>query len=69
MKVLDNIDDDTKCKLQKLWFVFGNRGPKHTMGNHKFIQRLLDKDPPEDHREFYDPTNECIKAVDKILKG
>ena len=65
-------------RLEDLWFVYGNRGAKHTWGNHRFIQELLQSGM--DDREFlqrpnrlklkeYQPlTDECIAAVDRILK-
>ena len=28
-------------KLQDLWKIYGNRGPKFTIGNHKLIQKLI----------------------------
>lgn len=52
-----------KKELEKLWFIFGNGGQKHTQGNHKFIQSLLQG---KDHRKFYCPTPECVEAVGKI---
>lgn len=52
--------------LENLWFVFGNYGPKYTHGNHRFIQMLLED--RGDLRNLYKPTQECIEAVDKILK-
>jgi hypothetical protein len=59
------LTDDQRKQLEKLWFVWGNRGSKHSMGNHKFIQRFLDSG--EDHRDFYKPDTELIALVDKIL--
>lgn len=63
--------------LERLWFVFGNNGPKHTWGNHKFIQILIERD--EDDREFFRTparatihqplTAECEAAVDAILNN
>lgn len=61
--------------LEKLWFLYGNGGGKHTHGNHKFIQCILEHG--EDLREFYrrpgrvldwkPVTKECETAVDAIL--
>jgi ribosome recycling factor len=71
--------------LEKLWFIYGNQGKKHTHHNHRFIQNFLEHN--EDSREFYlnadrsktlaagidwetiGLTQECIDAVDKILKS
>lgn len=64
---MNKLTQKQKNELNNLWFIFGNNGSKHTDRNHRFIQRFLDKDPPEDHRKFYKPTKECINAVDKIL--
>lgn len=60
-------------RLEHLWFVFGNHGPKTTPGNHQFIQGLLEhgldlrplqtrRTPKRDR-----PTEECLAAVDSIL--
>ena len=51
--------------MEGLWFRFGNNGPKHTMGNHKFIQRHVEG--RMDEIDLYDPTDECREAVRKIL--
>lgn len=37
--------------LEKLWFIYGNNGKKHSHMNHRFIQNLLSRG--EDNREFY----------------
>lgn len=66
LPILDLSDEQTR-KLDDLWFTYGNNGPKHTDGNHKFIQRFLDAQ--QDQRAFYRPTAECIQAVDHILKS
>jgi hypothetical protein len=70
-----NISPEQKKALEHLWFIFGNYGPKCTMGNHKFIQGILERG--EDDREFYRHqgrvasvkplTKECEDAVDEIL--
>jgi hypothetical protein len=78
------LTESQKIELNKLWFIYGNRGKKHTLGNHRFIQNLLTRG--EDDREFYLKgiknmkkkgiysddkaiTQECISAVDSILKS
>jgi len=38
-------------QLNKLWFVYGNDGKKHSHNNHRFIQNLLSRG--EDDRQFY----------------
>lgn len=60
-------------RLERLWFYFGNYGPKATSSNHSFIQRLLEngiderslrtKRTPKSEL----PTRECEIAVDAIL--
>ena len=60
--------------LEKLWFYYGNYGPKTTSGNHSFIQRLLEQGI--DERSLHTkrtpkselPTPECVAAVEAILK-
>jgi hypothetical protein len=59
--------------LERLWFYFGNYGPKTTSGNHSFIQRLLENGI--DERPLYTkrtpqseiPTPECEAAVETVL--
>ena len=60
-------------RLERLWFYYGNYGPKTTPGNHSFIQRLLENGI--DERSLYNkrtprseiPTPECEQAVEAIL--
>ena len=54
-------------KLRRLWFIYGNEGPKHThRQNHYFIQRFLDAG--QDQRSVYpDVSQECLDAVDAVL--
>jgi hypothetical protein len=71
------MNDSQRKALERLWFVFGNHGAKHTWGNHKFIQELLDRGI--DDREFFRKpariptlgslTTECETAVDTILNS
>lgn len=66
---------DARRLLERIWFIYGNGGPKHTHGNHKFIQGILEHG--EDDREFYrrpgrvpgwQPlTAECEVEVDRII--
>ena len=63
-----NLTDEQTRRLERLWFIYGNEGPKHTPINHYFIQRFLDK--AQDTRFDYaprKPEKECIVAVDAIL--
>jgi hypothetical protein len=61
--------------LERLWFYYGNYGPKSTPGNHSFIQRLIengiDERPLNTKRtpKSQIPTPECEDAVDRILGG
>ena len=60
-------------RLERLWFYFGNYGPKTTSGNHSFIQRLLEQGI--DERSLHTkrtpkselPTPECEVAVEAVL--
>jgi hypothetical protein len=60
-------------RLKRLWFYYGNYGPKTTSGNHSFIQRLLENGI--DERSLHNkrtpkseiPTPECERAVEAIL--
>lgn len=60
-------------RLERLWFYYGNYGPKTTPGNHSFIQRLLengiDERPLHTKRtpKSAIPTPECMKEVESIL--
>jgi hypothetical protein len=62
-------------RLESLWFVYGNYGPKETYGNHQFIQGFLERG--EDARPLFTartparerPTPECEAAVDAVLQG
>jgi hypothetical protein len=60
-------------RLERLWFYYGNYGPKTTPANHSFIQRLLENGI--DERSLHNkrtlkseiPTPECVRAVEAIL--
>jgi hypothetical protein len=64
---------DQRDRLERLWFYYGNYGPKTTTGNHNFIQRLLENG--YDERPLYTnrtpkcekPTLECEAAVETVL--
>jgi len=49
--MINGITEVQKKKLRQLWFIFGNNGSKCILGNHKFIQGILERN--EDNREFY----------------
>jgi hypothetical protein len=58
-------------KLEKLWFVYGNEGKKHSHCNHRYIQNILEQG--EDTEAFYkqsaknDLAQECVDAVKSVL--
>jgi hypothetical protein len=64
---------EQRTRLERLWFIYGNYGPKSTPGNHSFIQRLIengiDERPLNNKRtpKSQIPTQECQAFVDKIL--
>lgn len=78
-----NITAAQRKELERLWFVYGNNGKKHTHHNHRFIQNFLESG--EDTEEFYRSadklrtltagikwetialTEECVRAVRNIL--
>lgn len=61
--------------LERLWFIYGNHGPKTTPGNHQFIQGLLehglDLRPLVTKRTAKRdrPTDECEAAVEAVLSS
>jgi hypothetical protein len=67
------LTDWQRGRLERLWFVYGNHGPKTTPGNHQFIQWLLehglDLRPLQTRRTAKRdiPTEECVAAVEGVL--
>jgi len=76
------LSETQRRKLEKIWFVYGNNGKKHTHRNHRFIQNFLESG--EDTEKFYRNadtrvdklktpkmsealTDECVNAVRQIL--
>lgn len=67
------LTDAQRGRLERLWFYYGNYGPRTTPGNHQFIQGLLEhgldlrplhtKRTPKSER----PTPECEAAVEGVL--
>lgn len=59
--------------LNKLWWVYGNGGEKSTMGNHKFIQWILEHGEYNPEPLYFSRveggrmTGECRMAVDTVL--
>lgn len=68
-----SLTGEQRERLERLWFYFGNYGPKTTPGNHNFIQRLLENGV--DERPLHTkrtpkselPTPECEAAVESVL--
>jgi hypothetical protein len=68
-----SLTGEQRERLERLWFYFGNYGPKTTPGNHSFIQRLLENGI--DERPLHTirtpkselPTPECEAAVEAVL--
>lgn len=58
---------EIRRKLEQLWFVRGNNGPKHDRQDHYFIQRHVEGRRAEAERCC--PTKECRREVDEIIKG
>ena len=69
------LTDRQRERLERLWFVYGNYGPKTTPGNHQFIQGLLehglDLRPLQTKRTARRDraTEECEAAVEAILSA
>jgi len=67
------LTDSQRERLEHLWFIYGNHGPKTTPGNHQFIQGLLehglDLRPLQTKRTAKRdvPTEECVAAVEAVL--
>lgn len=67
------LTENQRKKLEKLWFVYGNNGKKHTHCNHRYIQNILEHG--KDTESFYkqsdktDLTDECVNAVKSILNA
>lgn len=59
------LTSEQRRKLEELWFVYGNHGPKSTLRRHRFIQGFLKHG--FDYRRFYKPDKEVLEKVDKIL--
>src|SRR5438270_3127017 len=67
------LTDSQRGRLERLWFYYGNYGPKTSPGNHQFIQGLLEhgldlrplqtKRTPKSER----PTEECERSVEAVM--
>lgn len=59
------LDAAQRRKLERLWMYFGNNGPKHTHGNHYFIQGILEKAKWD--TEWNKVSGECqLKVIDVL---
>lgn len=80
--MMELLNAKQRIALKKLWFVYGNGGPKSTLLNHKYIQGLLEYN--EDRKKDYLEgnvnmiekgferdclTDECMIEVEKILNS
>ncbi len=69
------VTDAQRERLERLWFIYGNHGPKTTTGNHQFIQGLLehglDLRPLQTKRTAKRdiPTDECVAAVEAVMSS
>lgn len=54
-------------ELERLWFIYGNHGRKHSDAGHKFIQVLLESG--QDERDFFHPPEDVVALVDQVFKG
>ena len=59
------VTEESRRQLERLWFIYGNHGPRHTMENHYYIQGFLERG--QDERDFNDVTPDCLAAVDDVL--
>ena len=74
IKKISITEKETK-DLHFLWMIYGNSGKKHTHGNHRFIQDILERgefDTESFTSSVYQErkqaiTEECYEAVIKIL--
>ena len=59
-----------RCELERLWFIYGNHGPKMNYEDHGFIQHILElrRDVRDSKKPLYKPTLECQAAVDAVLR-
>ena len=82
-KLVIVLTDKQRVALQKLWFIYGNNGKKHTYHNHRYIQNILEHG--ENTEEFYrsadstvakkagidwstqELTEECVSKVKEVL--
>ena len=69
------LTDAQRERLERLWFIYGNHGPKTTPGNHQFIQGLLEHGlalrPLQTKRtaKWDIPTDECVAAVEAVMSS
>jgi len=63
------LTDYQRERLERLWFIYGNHGPKTTPGNHTFIQGFLEHGQDLRDLHGWQPTAECVAPVDAVLCG
>lgn len=65
------LSDWQRKELERLWFIYGNNGSKHSHCNHRYIQNLLEHG--EDTEQFYlqskrnDLTKDCLNDVKIVI--
>lgn len=62
---MDQLTPTQRRELNRLWFIYGNHGAKHSDAGHKFLQGLIEHG--EDLRDFYGPSAELVALVDQVL--
>lgn len=60
------LTQETRKELERLWFIYGNHGRKHSDAGHKFIQVLLESGQ---ERDFFHPPEDVVALVDAVFKG
>ncbi len=59
------LTSNQRAKLEDLWMIYGNNGPKGTHANHRFLQCILENG--EWNEKFYKPDKGLVEKVKGIL--
>ncbi len=64
-----HLTNTQRRRLEDLWFIYGNHGAKMNYQDHGFIQGFLEhgQDLRGKRSPFYQPTPECVAAVERVL--
>ena len=64
-----HLTNTQRRRLEALWFIYGNHGSKMNYQDHGFIQGFLEhgQDLRGKRSPFYQPTPECVAAVERVL--